>query len=94
MLDGPIFGPEDRLERLRGRVAVPPQFYMIFLQQHEGGVRAQAFVLDQEAPGSGSLDPYLTTVADIEHRTGLSFFPKLDAKAQRQLEEQKPSSAW
>ena len=94
VLDGPIFGPEDRLERLRGRVAVPPQFYMIILQQHEGGVRAQAFVLDQEAPGSGSLDPYLTTVADIEHRTGLSFFPKLDAKAQRQLEEQKPSSAW
>ena len=94
VIDGPVFGPEDRLQRLRGRVAVPPQFYMIVLQQHEGGVRAQAFVLDQEAPSSGSLDPYLTTVADIEHRTGLSFFPKLDAKAQRELAEQKPSSVW
>ena len=67
---------------------------MIVIQQHEGGVRAQAFVIDQEAPGSGSLDPYLTTVADIEHRTGLSFFPKLDRQAQEQLEQQKPSSVW
>ncbi len=94
VIDGPIFGPEDRLQRLRGRVAVPPSFYMIILQQHEGGVRAQAFVIDQEAPGSGSLDPYLTTVADIEHRTGLSFFPKLDRQAQDQLEQQKPLSVW
>ena len=94
VLDGPVFGPEDRLQRLRGRVAVPPQFYMIVLQQHEGGVRAQAFILDQEAPSSGSLDPYLTTVAEVEHRTGLSFFPKLDAKAQKQLEGQKSSSVW
>ena len=94
VIDGPVFGPEDRLQRLRGRASIPPEFYMIVIQQHEGGMRAQGFVFDQEAPASGSLDRYLTSIGDIEHRTGLNFFPKLEKKAQAQLEDQKPSSAW
>lgn len=94
VIDGPVFGPEDRLERLRGRAAVPPEFYMIVVQQHEDGVRAEGFIIDQEAPASGSLDPYLTSIGEIEHRTGLNFFPKLEKQAQAQLEDQRPSSVW
>ena len=50
VIDGPVFGPEDRLARLHNKVPVPQAFYMIVLQKHEGGVRAEGFVIDQEPP--------------------------------------------
>ena len=79
VIDGPVFGPEDRLRRLRNKVPVPEAFYMIVVQQHEGGVRAEGIVIDQEAPSSGSLDNYVVSIADIEHRTGAEFFPQAGA---------------
>ena len=94
IIDGPIFGPLDRLRRLHNKVPVPDAFYMIVVQQHEGGVRAEAFIMNQEAPASGPLDPYLTTISEIEHRTGLNFFPKMEKQAQTALESQKNSSVW
>ena len=94
VIDGPVFGPLDRLQRLHGKVPIPEAFYMIVLQQHEGGVRAEGFILNQEVPASGSLDPYLVSIRDIEHRTGLEFFPKLTRGVQDQLENSTPTSAW
>ena len=94
VIDGPVFGPEDRMVRLRGRVPVPEAFYMIVIQHHEGGVRAEGIIIDQEAPASGSLDNYVVSIGDIEHRTGLKFFPKLEAPSQAQLESQAPASLW
>lgn len=94
VLAGPIFGPEDRLRRIGGNVPVPEAFYMIVVQQHEGGVRVLPIVVDQEAPASGELNRYLTTVAEIERRTGLNFFPKLDKSAQAKLETIRPGSVW
>ena len=94
VIDGPVFGPEDRLRRLRNKVPVPEAFYMVIIQQHEGGVRAEGIVIDQEAPSGGSLDNYAVSIADIEHRTGLNFFPKLEAGAQKQLEAQTAGSLW
>ena len=94
VIDGPVFGPLDRAPRLRGKVPVPEAFYMIIVQQHEGGVRVLPVLIDQEAPDGGGLDRYLTTVAEIERRTGLNFFPKLDHEAQAKLETSKPGSVW
>lgn len=94
VLDGPIFGPEDRAPRIHNKVPVPEAFYMIVAQQHEGGVRAQAFVLDQEAPASGDPGRYLTSIAEVERRTGLNFFPKLERQAQEKLENQRPTAMW
>lgn len=94
VIDGPVFGPEDRLPRLRNKVPVPEAFYMVIIQQHEGGVRAEGIVIDQEAPSSGSLDNYAVSIGDIEHRTGLNFFPKLEPQAQTQLETQTVSALW
>lgn len=94
VVDGPIFGPLDRLQKLHNRVPVPEGFYMIVIQQHEGGVRAEAFIMDQNAPTSGSLEPYLVSIREIERRTGLDFFPKLERAAQDQLETPASSSVW
>ncbi len=94
VIDGPIFGPLDRLPRLRNKASVPEAFYMIIVQQHEGGVRAEAFIMGQDTPASGALDPYLTSVGEIERRTGLKFFPKLEKQAQTALETQINSAVW
>ncbi len=94
VIDGPIFGPLDRLQRLHNKVPVPAAFYMIVVQQHEGGVRAEGFILDQETPASGPLAPYLVSIREIERRTGLDFFPKLERAAQDQLETPTPSALW
>lgn len=94
VIDGPIFGPLDRAERLHGKVPVPEAFYMMVIQQREDGVRVLPVIIDQEAPGSGDLGRYLTTVADIEKRTGLNFFPKLDRAAQAKLEAVRPDAIW
>ena len=94
VVDGPIFGPLDRLQKLRDKVPIPEAFYMIVIQQHEGGVRAEGFIMDQDLPASGSLDPYLVSIREIERRTGLEFFPKLERAAQAQLEDAAPSSVW
>ncbi len=94
VMDGPIFGPLDRLQRLHNRVPIPQAFYMIIVQQHEGGVRAEAFIMDQELPEHGTLAPYLVSIREIERRTGLNFFPKLEKSAQDQLETPTSSSVW
>jgi endonuclease G len=94
VVDGPVFGPEDRLVRLRNKVPVPVAFYMIILQHHEGGVRAEAFIMDQETPERGSLARYLTSIDEIERRTGLDFFPQMEKEAQAQLESQTAPAVW
>lgn len=94
VLAGPVFGAEDRLPRLRGKVPVPGAFYLIVVQPHEGGVRVLPFLVDQEAPENAQPERYLTSVAEIERRTGLNFFPQLEAQAQAKLEAAKPSGIW
>ena len=94
VIDGPIFGAEDRMVRLHNKVPVPEAFYMIVIQQHEGGVRAEGIIIDQEAPASGSLNNYVVSIGDIEHRTGLNFFPKLEAQAQSLIETRSGTDLW
>ena len=94
VIDGPIFGPLDRTPKLHGKVPVPEAFYMIILQQHEGGIRAEGFIMDQDVPATGALDPYVVSIREIERRTGLEFFPKLGQNAQELLENSTPTSVW
>ncbi len=94
VITGPVFGPLDRVERMRGKIAIPRAFYTIVAQWHEGGVRAEAFVVAQEVTSHGSFSPYLTTVGEVERQTGLRFFPNLEDAAHDQLAAQQPRNAW
>ena len=67
---------------------------MIVIQQHEGGVRAESFIMGQDTPAGGSLDPYLTTIGEIARRTGLNFLPQMEKNAQAALEAQQNSTVW
>ena len=91
VLAGPVFPA--RPERLKKRVAVPSAFFMIVVDESEGRVRAEAFVMPQDAAGA-TLDAYLTSIDEIERRTGLDFLSALPDMAEAALESRRATRAW
>jgi endonuclease G len=89
---GPVFGQSPR--RLHNRVAVPEEFFMIILDESDGRWRTTAFLFPQETPNFAKPDGYLTTIDEIERRTGLDFLPELPADVQAALESRRPDRAW
>jgi endonuclease G, mitochondrial len=88
---GPVFG--ERPEKLKRRVAIPDAFYMIIIDESEGRVRAEAFLLPQD-PVSTQLDSYLVSIDEIEHRTGLDFLAELPVETQAVLEAHRVQKVW
>jgi DNA/RNA endonuclease G (NUC1) len=64
--------------------------YKIFAYQKGYGrtVKAVAFIFPQN-PESDDFFDYVTTVDDIETKTGLNFFPELTTAKQNNLESKK-----
>ncbi|MDR1282246.1 MAG: DNA/RNA non-specific endonuclease [Opitutaceae bacterium] len=91
VLAGPVFG-QRHAATLRGGVAIPDACYMIIVDESDGRVRAEAFLFPQEA--EGSLDRYLTTIDDIEQRTGLDFLHELPDEAENLLESRRAPGVW
>ncbi|MCT7986473.1 DNA/RNA non-specific endonuclease [Laspinema sp. A4] len=52
------------------------------------GARMYAFILDQDVPRDFDYRDGLTSVAEIERRTGLDLFPRMEQNRQQQLEQQ------
>jgi endonuclease G len=92
VLAGPVFGA--RPEKLRRRVAIPEAFYMIIVDESEGRVRALAVLFPQEPPEKASLGDYITSVDEIERRTGLDFLADLPDPAEGVLEAQTAGRVW
>jgi len=91
VLAGPIFGRNP--QRLREDVEVPEACYMILVDENAGRLRTLAFIFPQQ-PLSDDLADYLTTIDEIEARTGLDFFGALPAATQHALESTKASRVW
>jgi len=99
VLAGPIFGGtpqrlgEGGAARANTPVAVPEACYMILVDENAGRLRTLAFIFPQQ-PRSDNLADYLTTIDEIEARTGLDFFSALPAAAEAALESAKASRVW
>ena len=91
VLAGPVFGA--RPEKLKRRVVVPEAFYMIVVDESDGRVRAEAFLLPQD-PVSTQLDSYIVSIDEVERRTGLDFFNELPSETQQALESHRVARAW
>jgi endonuclease G len=89
---GPVFGAKP--EKLRRRVAIPESFYMIVVDESDGRVRAEAFIFPQEAPASMRMDDCLTSIDEVERRTGLDFLGDLPDEAENALEAKRVERAW
>lgn len=89
---GPVFGANP--SRLRGGVAVPEAFFKIVIDEHEGKLRTLALLVPQETPARAEPEPFLTSVAEIQRRTGLDFLSELEDAAERQVEAQRAARVW
>lgn len=92
VLAGPVFGAKP--EKLRRRVAVPESFYMIVVDESDGRVRAEAFLLPQETPAAAKLDDYVASIDEIEQRTGLDFLSELPDETENALEARRVERVW
>ncbi len=92
VIAGPVFGPQP--QRLRGGVAVPDAFFLIVIDENEGRLRTMAFLVPQETPANTEPDRYLTSIDEIQRRTGLDFLSELDDVAEKQVEQAKAAKVW
>ena len=92
VLAGPVFGTGTA--KLRGGVLVPEAFFMIMVDENEGKLRTLAFIVPQEAPAEARPARYLTTIDEIQRRTGLDFLSELDDASERQVEQQRAERVW
>ncbi|MEO6568296.1 MAG: DNA/RNA non-specific endonuclease [Opitutaceae bacterium] len=89
---GPVFTSQSR--HLRHGVRVPDEFFMIMLDEQDGKLRTLSFLIPQTAPAGVNPGDYLTTVAEIQKRTGLDFFSELDDVSEVEVENQRGTRVW
>jgi endonuclease G len=95
VIDGPIFSASPvTLPNSHGKVQVPDRNYKIHIAQKAGQWHVLAFLVDQGVKGDEPLSQYLSTIADIEKATGLSFLGKLPAEEQARLKVSKGDTMW
>jgi endonuclease G len=92
VITGPVFGAAPK--KLRGGVAVPEAFFLIVIDETEGKLRTMAFVVPQEAATTDDPGRYLTSIDEIQRRTGLDFLTELEDVAEKQVEAQRASRVW
>ncbi len=92
VMAGPVFGENPK--RLARKVAVPEAFFMIVVDESEGQVRAQAFVFPQEAEEGDALEKFVTSIDEVEARTGLDFLSVLPDEAEAALEARRVARVW
>jgi len=79
LLTGPIYGENPKPFTAGRRVPAPEAFYRIAVRETDGfGVAVVAFIMPQEPiPSDVDLSGFLTSIDEIEERTGLDFLRDL-----------------
>ncbi|CAL1536557.1 unnamed protein product [Lymnaea stagnalis] len=85
---GPLFLPSDNDGKVQmkfdvlgeGEVSVPSHFFkVIIIETHDGNLELESYMMPNAKPEEGEevkLDDYLTPLCQIEHASGLIFFPE------------------
>lgn len=95
VVTGPVF-PERFMDNVLNRVGlveIPEAFYKI-IAVPGSEPRILAFIMPQDVRGNEPLDDYLVSVAEIEARTGLNFFPSLPEPQAAALENGISIDGW
>lgn len=89
---GPVVSENDTT-LAGGRVTVPGAYYKVIMAPCVRPRRAIAFIYPNGHSG-GRLRQYAVSVDEVEHRTGLDFFPTLPLEEQQRLESPVNLDAW
>jgi endonuclease G len=92
IIAGPLFHGEQK--RMKSGVPIPNACYKIQVDEHEGKLRMQAFIMSQDVAENASLSVMLTTVDEVEKLSGLDFFPDLPDDVEEKLEAATPTRVW
>ncbi len=93
VVTGPVLSDGPYAEIGENRVSIPKYYYKVVLDYQEPEPKAIGFIL----PNEGSSQPlvsFATSVDNVEHTTGLDFFPQLPDDLERQLEARFDTDAW
>lgn len=86
VVTGPVYGENGvPVPQIGSGVAVPEACFKILVDEHEKGLRAQAFIIPQTVSGDENPAQFLVSVQEVEKRTGLKFFPDLPQPAREEL---------
>ena len=80
---GPIY--DQHIEKLDAGNEIPDAFYKIIVDEHNGNLRALAFLIPETA-SKQPIDTFLTSIDQIEQLTGLDFFTELPDEAEDRFE--------
>ena len=89
---GPIVSDGDST-LARGKMAVPSRYFKVVMAPCVRPVRAIAFIYPN-GNSAGRLDKYAVSVDEVEHQTGLDFFPDLHTSEQHRVESTVNLDAW
>lgn len=92
VFSGPVVSDSDTT-LTGGRVKVPGAYYKVIMAPCVRPMRAIAFIYPNGYSG-GRLRQYAVSVDEVEHRTGLNFFPYLPNEEQERLESPVNLDAW
>ena len=93
VLTGPVFSGESR--QLKSGIKIPDAFYRIWLDvQPSGELRALSFIVPQKVCGTEPLSQFLSSVDEIEQRTGLDFYAELEDGLEARLENRRETTGW
>lgn len=93
IITGPIY--DDDKDCLSSGIEIPDAFYKIVVDVDEEAelIRTQAFIFPQR-PTTKKLSKFLTTINDIETKTGIDFFHELSDDYEEQIESKKAKTVW
>lgn len=97
VVTGPIFGTAPRTLPGLKRIAIPEAFYKILIRPGSApgaAPKVLAFIVPQTVRGEEDLRDFLSSVRDIEARTGLDFFHELDDAQEARVENAITPQAW
>jgi len=89
---GPVFFGHD--EHLRHDVDVPDACYKIIADEENGRVRVLAFIIPQTVKGDEDAARFLTSVDEVEKKTGLAFMSDLPDDVENRVEAGVASGMW
>jgi endonuclease G len=91
VLTGPIIGAQPRT--LRGGIPIPEAFWLVVVDEHEGRLRTLAFIVPHEG-AAATAARYVTSIDEIERRTGLDVLPELDDASESAIEQRAATAVW
>ena len=92
MLTGPIFSADPKT--LGKGVSVPDACFKIMVDETEGKIRTQAFIVPQSAAQGAGLNRYLVSIDEIERQTQLDFLSGLSDEIEKQVEGKAATRPW